>query len=102
MIFPFMKFKWFAVLFSTLIAGHLFYHTYSNYSGFKQGLDFSGGLKLEIEENKTINVEKLRKFFKKKNIQASVLSAGGSKPIIKIEIDTIQDTSFEKEAEKKL
>ncbi len=102
MIIPFMKIKWITVSLSILGVAHLFFYTYHDYRGFKQGLDFSGGLKLELMANEFIRTNAVRKFFDQKKIEAMVLSAGKTdNKFIKIEIDAKVDTSFEKEAEKK-
>ena len=96
-----MKFKWVAMLLSLLGAGHLFFYTYYDHSGFKQGLDFSGGLKLEVTANDVVTLDSLRSLFKKEKITATTfLVRGGKGKIIKIEIDVLQDSVFEKEAEK--
>ena len=97
-----MKIKWITVSFSILGIAHLFFYTYHDYQGFKQGLDFSGGLKLELVANQFIHINSIRDFFDQKKIEATILSAGKTdNKLVKIEIDTKTDTMFEKEAEKK-
>ncbi len=101
MIVPFMKIKWVTILISILSMAYLFFNIYQNNQGFKLGLDFSGGLKLEIALNKVITIKSLREFFGKKKIKVNILLVGKTDDrIAKIELDAKTDASFELEAKK--
>ena len=101
MIIPFMKIRWLSLSFSLLLIGHLSYHTYAQYGGLKLGLDFSGGIKLEVKAADQITIEKLRTFFKKQKIEAVVQDASKEdRKTIKIELGSKQDSLLEEAAEK--
>ena len=98
---PFIRLSWGSFFLSTFLLGYLFYHTYREYSGLKMGLDFSGGMKLEIILNERVSIESLRSFFKQKKIEAKVqASSKENNQRAKIEIDSRQDMIFETEAKK--
>jgi len=97
---PFMKLKWVSVIASTVIISAAMYYIYSQKNGFRKGIDFSGGIKLEVELNDTVTLEKLRTSFKKIKIDAIVLSAGkGYENIAKVEIGSQDGVMLEKKAE---
>ena len=102
MIIPFMKAKWITTPLSIFGLVYLFFYTYNEYQGFKQGLDFSGGLNLEITVNELITVESLRSFFKEKKMKTNIILVGKNEnKAAKIEIDARSDTLLGKEAEKR-
>ncbi|MDH4262059.1 MAG: protein translocase subunit SecF [Spirochaetia bacterium] len=97
----FMKLKWVSLLASIIVISFSIFYTFSEKHGFRKGIDFSGGIKLEIELNDKVTVEKLRESFKKLKISATVLSAGkGFDNISKVEIGSQDSVGLEKEAEK--
>lgn len=95
---PFMKFKWISLTLSTLVFAGTFYYTEAHYGGYKQGLDFAGGIKIEIQLNEHVTVEKLREFFKKMNVDALVQSVGRTSKQAKIEIGSEAEQKLDKEA----
>ncbi|RME90525.1 MAG: protein translocase subunit SecF [Candidatus Hydrogenedentota bacterium] len=97
---PFMKFKWFSLTLSILVFAGTFYYTETHFGGFKKGLDFAGGIKIEIRLTKDITIEKLREFFKKMQVDAIVQQAGKDGNDAKIEIGNEDAIKLDKEAEK--
>jgi preprotein translocase SecF subunit len=95
-----MRLKWVSLVFSIfLIAGSLIY-IFTQKGGFKNGIDFSGGIKLEIELNDKVTVSSIREAFKKYKIEATVQAAGkGIDNLAKIEIGSQQGSELEKKAE---
>lgn len=96
-----MKLKWVSLAASTIVISAAMYYTYAEKHGFRKGIDFSGGIKLEIELNDKVTVEKLRESFKKIHVDATVLSAGkGLENMSKVEIGSQDGITLEKNAEK--
>ncbi len=90
-----MKLKWISLAFSVALLGITFYLTLGAGSGFKQGIDFAGGIKLKIEQNEQVTIEKLREFFEKEKITAVVQSAGKeAADVIKVELGTQEETAL--------
>ena len=97
----FMKFKWVSMIASTLIILAAIYYTFYQKQGFRKGIDFSGGIKLEVELDEKVTIDKLREFFKNMKIGAIVSSADKElENLAKIEIGSQDGQSLEKLAEK--
>ena len=98
---PFIKLSKISFTLSVLLLGYLAYYTFEKYAGLKMGLDFSGGIKVEIILNQKVTIEKLRSFFEKEKVEATVqVSSKEESGRGKIEINSKQDKIFEAEAEK--
>ncbi|MDH4200580.1 MAG: protein translocase subunit SecF [Spirochaetia bacterium] len=94
-----MKLKWVSLIGSTIIIAAALYYVYSQKHGFRKGIDFSGGIKLEVELTDAITVEKLRNFFKNIKVDGVVQKAGkGIDNVAKIEIGSQDGESLEKKA----
>ena len=74
-MFPFMKLKWLSLSVSALLIAGTLYGTYQIRQGFNKGIDFSGGIKLEVELNDKVSIDSLRSFFKDNNWNAVVQKA---------------------------
>jgi len=96
-----MRLKWVALAASITVISGMMAYTFIEKKGFRKGIDFSGGIKLEIELNEKVTVEKLRESFKKLKIDATVLSAGkGLENMSKVEIGSQDGVTLEQNAEK--
>ncbi len=97
---PFMKVKWISLSLSLILISFGFYYTNTAMDGFRKGIDFAGGIKLEVETNEKVSVEALRDTFQKLNIDATVQIAGkGISNLAKIEIGAQQEIHLQSEAE---
>ena len=97
----FMKLKWVSLIASTIVISAALYYVYVEKHGYRKGIDFSGGIKLEIELNNKVTVEKLRDSFKKLKVDATVLKAGkGLDNVAKVEIGSQDGSNSGKKAEK--
>jgi len=95
----FMKVKWISLTFSIFLIVGSFYHTEYIEKGFKKGIDFAGGIKLDIQADKLITLENLRKFFDEKKIKTNIQKADKTtKNIIKVEFGSQEEASLEKQA----
>jgi len=98
---PFMKLKWISLIVSTIILLGSAFYIFSQKKGFREGIDFSGGIKLEVELNEKVTLDGLRKSFKNLKIDATILAAGkGVDNIAKIEIGSQDGSILESKAEK--
>ncbi len=101
MILPFMKLKWISLSASTILMAYIFYYTNAHNKGFKKGIDFAGGTKIEMQKNEKVDIQKLKDFFQKNKIEATIQEAAKeSKDVIKIEIDSKQEVDLQARAEK--
>lgn len=97
---PFMKAKWISLSTSILVIGFTFYYTNALGDGFRKGIDFAGGIKLEVEINEKVTVESLRGAFEKIEVAATVQKAGqGISNLAKIEIGAQQEIQLQADAE---
>lgn len=95
MNFPFMKLKYVSTIFSVCLISFSFYYTYNRHGDFAQSIDFSGGIKIELKLSEQINIEKLRAFYKKQNIEAQVQRIDDSSlPLAKIELSSALEQSL--------
>ncbi len=108
-----MKFRYLSLSISILFISTCFFYTYKLYGGLKYGLDFSGGIRIElkttllnseqISKNKktAISLEALQNFFKKEKLLVSVAySDKRNKNLLKIEMDSQLEQVLEKQAKK--
>lgn len=97
----FMRLKWVSLITSlTVISGSWFF-VYTQKNGFRKGIDFSGGIKLEISLNKEVTLDKLRDAFNKFKVDATLLRAGkGLENVAKVEIGSQDATSLKDKATK--
>lgn len=101
MKFSIMKYKWVSLAGSFVVLVGTLYLTHAYYGGFNRGIDFAGGIKLEIASNEKLTVGKLRDFFANKNINAQVFgSEREGIPTIKVEISGPVEEFLTREAEK--
>lgn len=93
---PFMKLKWVSVIISTIAIFATAFWAYEEFGGFNKGLDFAGGIVLELHENDIVNPQSVRDFLKTQNIEAVVQSAGKSDDkMVKIEIGSKQEQQLQ-------
>ncbi|MDH5716684.1 MAG: protein translocase subunit SecF [Spirochaetia bacterium] len=98
---PFVKFKWAAISLSIFIIVGAYYKTFYVFNGFSKGIDFAGGIKLEISLNDKVTIESLRDFFSNRSINAVVQKTDkGSANMAKIEIGGQEEKRLEEQAEK--
>ena len=96
---PFMKFKWASLTLSTLFIGASFFMIFIQRDGLVQGIDFAGGIKLEIAVNEKVTIDSLRTAFKKFNIEAGIHESGKETiEIAKVEIGGQEETKVQKRA----
>jgi len=67
-----MKLKWVSLIGSLLLLVGLLVMTRVKYNGFALGIDFAGGVKVELSQLKDIHIDKLRGFLEKEKISAVV------------------------------
>ena len=73
---PFIKMRWFSFLLSGIViaAGIVFYFAKG---GFKMGIDFQGGTRVEVNINTPdVDIEKIRQLFQQDNYDSSVNTVG--------------------------
>lgn len=67
-----MKLKWFSLFGSAILLVALLVLTYQKHNGFALGIDFAGGIKLEVKKTDSVNADSLRTFLEKEKITATV------------------------------
>ena len=96
---PFMKLKWISLSASLLLIAATLYYTFGVQGGFRKGIDFAGGIKLEVEVNELVTTEKLRDTFKKLQIEAMVQQAAKTtRNVVKVELGSQDVESLEEKA----
>lgn len=69
---PFMRFRWVSISFSAIALLVVFYYTDIVHQGFKQGIDFAGGIKIELNATDKITKSSLGKFFESEKIDVVI------------------------------
>lgn len=99
-VFPFMKLKWATLGGSLLVAVAGFFAMQELHGGFNEGIDFSGGLKIELIETDEFQSDTVKNILKKNEVNADVQRAReGETVVVKIEISGANEVAVEKKAE---
>ncbi len=99
-ILPFMKFKLAYLLASFVFILSIFYYLYAYKQGIKQGIDFSGGMKIEILKNEVVTMKALQLTFRKNKIIASIQALQSKQhDSFKIELNTKQEILLQKKSQ---
>lgn len=96
-----MRLKWVSLIGSALLLVSLLVVTQQRYHGFAMGIDFAGGIKLELKKTDAMTVESLRSFFEKEKINAVIQvldKAAGDRIKIEIGGKAQQDLTLASEA----
>ncbi|MDH5719121.1 MAG: protein translocase subunit SecF [Spirochaetia bacterium] len=102
-MFPFMKLKWAALALSILLISGSYYVTFYVLQGFTKGMDFSGGIKLEVELNDKVSIDSIRNFFKSQGLNALVQKAGKENhELAKIELGSKEEKTLQDLASKNI
>ncbi len=97
----FMKYRWYSIIGSLLVLLGTLLVTEYHFGGFNKGIDFAGGIKIEVAVNEKITADTLRAFFSQKNIPAQVFATDkDQRNTIKIEIGGQTEVLLTAEAEK--
>jgi len=100
-----MKLKWVSLIGSMLLLVGLLVYTFKQFNGFALSMDFSGGIKIELNRDANITVDSLRGFFEKEKISTLVQvvdKASGDRIKIEIGGKTQQDLTARAESQKAL
>ncbi|MCS6984404.1 MAG: protein translocase subunit SecF [Leptospiraceae bacterium] len=101
MKFSVMKYKYVSLISSLLLLGFTLFYTYQVHGGFHKGIDFAGGVKLEILASDKISLEKLRGFLAEHNMAAVVFaSEREGQKTLKLELSGPVEVTLSREAEK--
>lgn len=98
-----MKVKWISLTVSVGLIAVLAYSVFGLQGGFRKGIDFAGGIKLEIEVNEAVTTDKLRDVFKELGIEAIVQQASKTVfDVVKVELGSQDVIRLKEEAETRL
>lgn len=101
MIIPFMKLRWFNIIGSLIALVLLIVLTQVKFGGFALGLDFAGGIKIEVEQNDKVSIDSIRTFLTTQKIEGSVQKADKtSQDLLKLEVGGQAQQALQIEAEK--
>jgi len=96
---PFMKLKWISLLGSLAGICITLFLTFETKNGFRKGIDFAGGVNLEVAINDVVTVDRLKEIFQKNSITGTIVKAGTEESeMAKIEIDGEFQSELEKRA----
>ena len=97
----FMRLKWVGLTMSTALLIGGFYYTMNVLDGFREGIDFAGGIKIEMDAGEKIDIESVRNTLNDIDIDATVQMAGKDvENLFKIEIGGQDEEKMQAEAEK--
>ena len=83
----FMKLKWASLTISILVIAGSYFLIKDVFGGFREGIDFAGGIKMEITATDEVNLDSLREATKQLGITATVQSTGKETfTLLKLEI----------------
>ena len=89
----FMRLKWINISLSITLITFMFVYTFKVHNGFKEGIDFAGGTKIEIQKNDVVTLEKLKALFKNEKIDVTLQFSGKeSVEYITLELDSHMDS----------